>query len=72
MSGYVTVKYVFDGSVPGEFFTDVYTPSHDARHLKVECATINFTGECVAVIVSAECRETIDWHLEKWLPWQRG
>lgn len=68
MSGYVERTFVFPGfSAPGEFFNEVYTPSHDARHIKVVRTEIRDWGDELWVIVSAECDETINWHLQDWL-----
>lgn len=73
MSGYVERKYVFEGgSVPGKFFDDVYCSSHDARHLKVARTYICNWGDDLEITVSAECEETIDWHMKTWEAWEKN
>lgn len=67
MSGHVERTYLFEGgTVPGKFFDDVYTPSHDARHLKVVEVGVTNWGDDTEVVISAECDETIDWHMQNW------
>lgn len=73
MSGYVERTYLFEEyKVPGKFFDDVYTPSHDARHLRVVHVEVTNYGDDTEIVVSAECDEVIDWHMQDWKDWEKG
>lgn len=67
MEGCVEKSYVFCGAVvPGKFFDDVYTPTREAKHLKVlECRPDNW-GDDTVITVSADSEDTIDHYLKDW------
>ena len=67
MSGYVERKYVFEGgTIPGKFFEDAYSPSWEAKHLRVVEVRVTNYGDDSEVVISAECEETIDWFMQDW------
>lgn len=64
---YTEQEYIFPGGVlPQKFIESIYTNDWSLRFLRFVEARIIQWGDALAVKVSAECQETIDWQLQEW------
>lgn len=67
----IKATYLFEGgTVPPEFFSDVYTPAWDARSLMISAAGTRNWGDDFQIVVSADCKEVIDYHLQRWVAYR--
>ncbi|QYC52439.1 hypothetical protein [Salmonella phage SSBI34] len=68
---HVVRDYLFKGcQIPQKFMNAVYSPSWDARNMRFQGTDQADYGESIAVRVSADSSETLDWFLGEWTNWK--
>lgn len=63
----IKVAFLFEGgTVPPKFFDDICRYTWDTKSMRITQAGTRNWGDDFQIVVSAECIEVIDYHLQDW------